>query len=67
MASSFKVGDIVRFLNTTGGGEVTRIEGNMAYVTDEDGFDTPVLVRECVVVDNSTACVTHSPSLGALM
>ncbi len=55
MASSLKVGDIVRFLNTTGGGEVTRIEGNMAYVTDEDGFDTPVLVRECVVVDNSTA------------
>ncbi|MDE6459745.1 MAG: DUF2027 domain-containing protein, partial [Paramuribaculum sp.] len=43
------------FLNSTGGGEVTKIEGNIAYVTDEDGFDTPVLVRECVVVDNSTA------------
>lgn len=55
MAASLKVGDVVRFLNTTGGGKVTKIEGNLAYVTDEDGFDTPVLVRECVVVDNSTA------------
>lgn len=43
-------GDIVRFLNTTGGGRVTRIEGNLAYVEDEDGFETPVLLRECVVV-----------------
>ncbi|MDE6048656.1 MAG: DUF2027 domain-containing protein, partial [Paramuribaculum sp.] len=55
MAASLKIGDVVRFLNTTGGGEVTKIEGNIAYVTDEDGFDTPVLVKECVVVDNSTA------------
>lgn len=44
-----KIGDIVRFLNTTGGGRVTRIEGQMAYV-DDDGFETPVLMRECVVV-----------------
>lgn len=50
-----KTGDIVRFLNTTGGGRVTRIEGNIAYVEDEDGFETPVQTRECVVVDNSTA------------
>lgn len=55
MASSVKVGDSVRFLNSVGGGRVTRIEGGMAYVTDEDGFETPVLLRECVVVDNSTA------------
>lgn len=55
MASNIKKGDSVRFLNSVGGGTVTRIEGNMAYVTDEDGFDTPVLLRECVVVDNSTA------------
>ncbi|MCM1518837.1 MAG: DUF2027 domain-containing protein [Pseudoflavonifractor sp.] len=44
-----QVGDIVRYLNTTGGGRVVRVDGNMAYV-DEDGFETPVLVRECVVV-----------------
>lgn len=42
-------GDIVRYLNAVGGGRVTRIADNIAYV-DEDGFETPVLVRECVVV-----------------
>ena len=46
-----KVGDIVRYLNATGGGKVTRIEGKLAYVEEEDGFETPVLVKECVVVD----------------
>ncbi|MDE6288199.1 MAG: DUF2027 domain-containing protein, partial [Muribaculaceae bacterium] len=44
-----KAGDTVRYLNSVGGGRITRIEGQMAYV-DEDGFETPVLLRECVVV-----------------
>ncbi len=44
-----KTGDIVRYLNAVGGGKVTRIDGNVAYV-DEDGFETPVLIKECVVV-----------------
>lgn len=44
-----KVGDMVRYLNSVGGGRVTRIEGQIAYV-DEDGFETPALLRECVVV-----------------
>jgi hypothetical protein len=44
-----KVGDIVRFLNAVGGGRITKIKDNIAYV-DEDGFETPVLLRECVVV-----------------
>lgn len=44
-----QIGDIVRFLNSVGGGRVVRIEGNIAYV-DEDGFETPVLLKECVVV-----------------
>lgn len=44
-----KVGDTVRYLNAIGGGRVVKIEGQMAYV-DEDGFETPVLLRECVVV-----------------
>jgi len=44
-----KVGDIVRYLNDVGGGRIVRIDGNMAWV-DDDGFETPVLVRECVVV-----------------
>lgn len=44
-----KIGDRVRFLNTTGGGVVKRIEGNIAYV-DDDGFETPTLLKELVVV-----------------
>lgn len=52
-----KTGDLVRFLNSVGGGIITRIEGNIAYV-DEDGFETPVLLKECVVV---TPASTHVP------
>lgn len=44
-----RIGDTVRFLNAKGGGIVRRIEGKLAYV-DEDGFETPVLVNEIVVV-----------------
>jgi len=44
-----KIGDTVRFLNTTGGGKITKIEGKIAYV-EEDGFETPVLLNEIVVV-----------------
>lgn len=43
------IGDTVRYLNNVGGGKIIRIVGNMAYVDDE-GFETPVLLRECVVV-----------------
>ncbi len=45
-----KVGDKVRYLNAVGGGVVVRIVKDIAYV-DEDGFETPVLARECVVVE----------------
>ncbi|MDE6694157.1 MAG: DUF2027 domain-containing protein, partial [Muribaculaceae bacterium] len=53
-----KTGDLVRYLNSVGGGTITRIEGNIAYV-DEDGFETPVLLKECVVV---TPASTHVPA-----
>lgn len=42
-------GDTVRYLNAVGGGRVVRVEGNIAYV-DDDGFETPVQVKELVVV-----------------
>ena len=48
-----QVNDIVRFLNQMGGGRITRIVDNMAYVEDEDGFEQPALLRECVVVESS--------------
>ncbi|MCM1153699.1 MAG: DUF2027 domain-containing protein [Muribaculum sp.] len=44
-----KPGDTVRYLNATGGGIITRIEGQIAYV-EEDGFENPVLTKELVVV-----------------
>lgn len=48
---NIKVGDKVRFLNTTGGGIVTRFRGkDQVLVEDEDGFEIPALIRECVVV-----------------
>lgn len=48
-----KIGDTVRYLNAVGGGRVVRIENNMAYI-DDDGFETPVPVRECVVVASTS-------------
>ncbi|HQG67336.1 MAG TPA: DUF2027 domain-containing protein [Paludibacteraceae bacterium] len=47
-----KVGDKVRFLNSTGGGIVTRIDERekIVYVSDADGFEIPMLERECVVI-----------------
>lgn len=44
-----KIGDTVRFLNATGGGVIRKIEGKMAMV-EEDGFETPVLLKDLVVV-----------------
>lgn len=47
-----KLGDKVRFLNTTGGGVVKGFRGkDIALVEDEDGFDIPILIRECVVIE----------------
>lgn len=44
-----KIGDTVRYLNAVGGGVVTRIEGKVAFV-DENGFETPVMMKDIVVV-----------------
>lgn len=60
-----KIGDTVRFLNSVGGGIISRINGNMAYVEDEDGFETPVLLRECVVVQPATQQARIENSLTA--
>lgn len=46
-----KIGDKVRFLSEVGGGVVTGFQGkDIALVEDEDGFDIPMLIKECVVV-----------------
>ncbi len=46
-----KVGDKVRFLNTTGGGIVKGFQGKDIVIVDDDGFDTPILMRECIVIE----------------
>lgn len=49
--ANLNVGDKVRFLNSVGGGIVRKIDKEMAYVEEPDGFEIPVLVRECVVIE----------------
>ena len=47
-----KIGDKVRFLSEVGGGIVTGFQDkNTILVRDEDGFDIPMLIRQCVVID----------------
>ncbi len=43
----FRIGDKVKFLNDTGGGEVTKIiNKDMVNVLNDDGFEVPVLADE---------------------
>ena len=45
------IGDTVRFLNTVGGGKVTKfLNKQLVEVEDEHGFNVPVLISECIVV-----------------
>lgn len=56
MSNTIKVGDRVRFLDATGGGEVTRVsrEG-VIYVRDESGFELPTRAGDVVpVTEGST-------------
>ncbi|MCM1107446.1 MAG: DUF2027 domain-containing protein [Clostridium sp.] len=47
-----KIGDKVRFLSEVGGGVVTGFQDkNTVLVQDEDGFDIPMPIRECVVIE----------------
>lgn len=62
---NIKIGDKVRFLNSTGGGIVRGFQGkDQVLVEDEDGFDIPALIRECVVVGESEMQVhsSHRPA-----
>ena len=51
MAVNVKIGDKVRYLNAMGGGVVTRFQSkDIVLVEEEDGFETPCLVSQVVVV-----------------
>lgn len=55
-----KIGDRVRFLNSTGGGVVKKIiSKELVEVEDEDGFGVPTLIRECVIVETETTIHTQ--------
>ncbi|MDR1763453.1 MAG: DUF2027 domain-containing protein [Dysgonamonadaceae bacterium] len=48
-----KIGDRVRFLNAVGGGIVKRFKNkDIVWVEEEDGFETPALIRECIVIES---------------
>lgn len=46
-----KIGDKIRFLSTTGGGIVRGFQGKDIAIVESDGFDIPVLIKECLVID----------------
>jgi len=49
---NFKVGDKVKFLNTKGGGFVTKIiDSRMVSVNVEGGFEIPTLISELIRID----------------
>jgi hypothetical protein len=50
---TFKAGDKVKFLNEVGGGTVTRIKQQTAYVKTSDGFEIPALFSEIIKVEET--------------
>ncbi len=59
---AMKIGDKVRFLNETGGGVVSGfVSKDIVNVRDEDGFDIPMPVRECVVIDTNDYNIKIEP------
>jgi len=50
--NKLQVGDTIRFLNAVGGGKVKGfLNKQVAIIEDEYGFDIPVLISECVVIE----------------
>src|SRR4030042_2117395 len=46
----FRVGDMVRFLNETGGGKITRVdERGLLNILTDDGFEIPVRENELIL------------------
>ena len=57
-----KIGDKVRFLSEVGGGIVKGFQGkDIVLVEDADGFDIPMLIRECVVIDTDDYNIKRKP------
>jgi hypothetical protein len=66
----FKAGDKVKFLNSTGGGVVTRYgDRGVIFIEIEDGFEVPVMEADIVgvkgVTDHSGRMFLHEDQKGA--
>lgn len=58
-----KIGDKVRFLSETGGGTVKGFKDkNVVWIEDEEGFDIPMLIKECVVVQTDEYNIPVKPA-----
>ena len=58
-------GDKVRFLSEKGGGIVAGFQGkDIVLVEDEDGFEIPMPVRECVVIDTDDYNIAKVNTMG---
>ena len=56
-----KIGDKVRYLNDVGGGTIVKIiDKNTVEISDDSGFDVPVLIRDLVLVDSSENSLIES-------
>ena len=61
-----KIGDKVRFLSEVGGGIVTGFQGkDFVLVEDADGFDIPMPIRECVVIETDDYNMRRKPGSSA--
>lgn len=60
---SIKIGDKVRFLSEVGGGIVTGfVNKETVKVEDADGFEVPMLIRECVVIETDDYNLKKKPA-----
>lgn len=65
-----KIGDKVRFLSEIGGGVVAGFQGkNIVLVEDEDGFQIPTQIKDCIVVasDNYDTGKVHTDAVPEMM
>ncbi len=61
-----KIGDKVRFLNAVGGGIVRSFRNkDIVLVEEEDGFETPVLIKECIVVGEGDMQIKNTSKAAA--
>lgn len=63
---SLQVGEKIRFLDSVGGGTVVRIDEKkrLAYVEDEDGFELPVPLSQCVPIRSDFKVQPQSQTRG---